>query len=79
VTWEYQTISPDILGFASSLKRPSKYTKLPDMDSTIRGAERARKLREVKVMMQNVNPEGPVEKFNLRTLSESASRLMIEA
>jgi hypothetical protein len=43
--WEAQSLSPDILGFASSVARHSRYVKdVPGVDTTMSGAERARAL-----------------------------------
>ena len=78
VIWESLTISPDILGFASSLAKPSKYMQLPDdldLDETIGGAERARRLGNLRVMMMDVNAKGKVGKIALGTPSENAQRL----
>jgi len=73
--WEHQTIAPDILGFASSIVRHSKYVNFPKGDSTTTGPERARLLADVHVMMQDVRPNADVGRIVLGTVSEKAQRL----
>ena len=73
-----RVIGPDILGFASSITRHNKYMDLPKGDSTMGGAERARMLCDVKVMMQDVKAGSKVGKIALGTMSEGAQRLKPE-
>lgn len=55
------TIAPDILGYVSSLTRDSPYFEtLQSGGSVLSGEERARKLRDVKVQIADVNPEAKV-------------------
>lgn len=68
--FEYHTIGPDILGFASSIVRQSKYISVPKRTSGERGAERAGILKDHQVMMQDVRPNGPVGKIALGTALE---------
>jgi hypothetical protein len=68
--WEYNTIGPNILGFASSIVRGSKHVKVPKGGSTLSGQERARMLGGLKVMMQDVKPQAPVGKIALGTVDE---------
>ena len=70
-----QTISPDVLGFASTVIRKSKYVKLPPVGSAASGAERARALGDIKVMMQDVKPNDPVGRIALGTADSKAARL----
>jgi hypothetical protein len=72
---EMRTISPDIMGFASSVARHSKYVKLPHTDGTMSGAEKARILGATKVMMQDVRPSAEIGKIVLGSASEEAERL----
>jgi len=73
---ESVTVSPDILGFASSLAKPSKYLKLPEeLDGTVGGAERARILENLRVMIQDVNPNGKVGMIGLGNVTENSHRL----
>jgi hypothetical protein len=75
VLLESRTIAPDILGFASSVARHSKYVKLPKVDGTMSGAERARRMGDTRVMMQDVRAESEVGRIVLGTVSEGAMRL----
>jgi len=75
VLLESRTIAPDILGFASSVARHSKYVKLPLVDGTMSGGERAKRLGDVRVMMQDIKPDAEVGKIVLGTVNESAQRL----
>ena len=73
--WDAQTIGPDVLGFASGIIRHSKYIDLPKGDSTMTGAERARMLADVRVMMQDVKGDREVGRIALGTVGEGAQRL----
>jgi hypothetical protein len=75
VLLESRTIAPDILGFASSVARHSKYVKLPHVDGTMSGGERAKMLGDVRVMMQDLKPDAEIGKIVLGTVNESAHRL----
>jgi hypothetical protein len=68
-------IAPDILGFASSIARHNKYVKVPHVDGTMSDGERVKRLRDVRVMMQDVRPDDEVWKIVLGTVNESAQRL----
>jgi hypothetical protein len=70
-----RTIVPDMLGFASSLARKSKYVDLPKVNSSMSGAERARLLGDHRVMMQDVKPEAPVGRVALGSAHAKAKRL----
>jgi len=72
---ESRTIAPDILGFASSVARHSRYVKLPKVDGTMSGGERARRTRDCVVMMQDVRPDDPVGKIVLGSATPGAVRL----
>lgn len=55
------TVAPDILGFVSSLTRDNRYfAPLPPGDSLLDGEQRARKLRNMKVQIQDVRPDSDV-------------------
>jgi hypothetical protein len=75
IWWDARTVSPDVLGFASSVVRKSKYVQLPPVDNAASGAERARALGEVRVMMQDVKPGAPVGRIALGTAHPNAKRL----
>ncbi|KAL4892106.1 hypothetical protein BDV59DRAFT_202997 [Aspergillus ambiguus] len=49
-----RTLTPDILGYVSSLTRENPYVRLPGPASTLSGAERARLLRDVRVRLGDV-------------------------
>lgn len=70
--WEHHTIGPDILGFASSIVRQSKYVSVPKGPSGESGAARAQRLKDHKVMMQDVRPSGPVGKIVLGSALETS-------
>jgi hypothetical protein len=73
IAWfEHHTIGPDILGFASSIVRQSKYISVPKGTSGESGAERARRMKDHKVMMQDVRPSGEVGKIALGTALETS-------
>jgi hypothetical protein len=75
VIWESRTIGPNVLGFASSIVRHSKYIDVPKASSTMSGPERARMMGNVKVMMQDVKACDEVGRIALGTVSEGAQRL----
>lgn len=75
IWWDARTVSPDVLGFASSVVRKSKYVQLPPVASSASGPERARALGDVRVMMQDVKPSAPVGRIALGTFSPNAKRL----
>jgi hypothetical protein len=75
VLLEMRTVRSDILGFASSLARHSKYVKLPPSDGTMSGAERARILGDTRVIMQDARPSAEIGKIVLGTDSEGVQRL----
>lgn len=73
--WEWQTVGPDILSFVNTIVRHSKYIVLPKGSGAMSSAERAKMLKSVKVMMQNVKPDEEVGKIALGTMSEDSRRL----
>ncbi|KUJ11328.1 uncharacterized protein LY89DRAFT_242512 [Mollisia scopiformis] len=75
IWWDARTVSPDVLGFASSVVRKSKYVQLPPVASAASGAERARALGDVRVMMQDVKPSATVGRIALGTAHPNAQRL----
>jgi hypothetical protein len=56
IWWDARIVSPDVLGFASSVVQKSKYVQLPPVDNAAGGVERTRALGDVRVMMQDVKP-----------------------
>lgn len=77
ILWDARTVSPDVLGFASSVVRKSKYVQLPKVNSAASGAERARALGEVRVMMQDVKPTAEVGRIALGTAHANAQKLTL--
>jgi len=76
IWWDARTVSPDVLGFASSVVRKSKYVKLPPVENSASGAERARTLGHIRVMMQDVKPDASVGRIALGTAHPTAKRLV---
>jgi hypothetical protein len=72
VLLESRTTAPDVLGWVSSVARQSKYIKLPKIEGEgpMSGAERAKRLGETRVMMQDVKG-----KIVLGSVTEGAERL----
>jgi hypothetical protein len=75
VIWESRTIGPNVLGFASSIVRNSRYIDAPKISSAMSGPEKARMLGNLKVMMQDVRAGDDVGKIALGTVNEGAQRL----
>jgi hypothetical protein len=77
IYFDARTITPNILGYASSLTRNNKYMDIPKQYkySTMGGAEQARAMKNVKVMLQDVKPGEPVGKIALGTVSPGTRRL----
>lgn len=75
VIWESRTVGPNVLGFASSIVRNSRYIDAPRISSAMSGPEKARLLGDLKVMMQDVRAGDEVGKIALGTVSEGAQRL----
>jgi hypothetical protein len=50
-----RTVAPDIFGYVSSMTRDNPHMHLPDGGSTMSGVERAKALRNVKVMVADLN------------------------
>ena len=66
VILESMLVVPDILGYASSLARNNRYLHLPKLPAKpMSGAERARVIGDVTVIMQDVKPEKEVGKIAL--------------
>jgi hypothetical protein len=72
VLLEMRTISPDILGVASSVARHRRHVDLPETDRTMSRVEKARILDGSRVMMQDIRPNVDVGSIVLGMASESA-------
>ena len=65
-----------MFGFANTLLRNSKYMELPEEieSSTMSGAERARRLADLEVMIRDVKPDSEVGKIALGTKKKNDSK-----
>jgi hypothetical protein len=75
VVIESMTVAPDVLGYVSTVARNSKYLHLPTTNSAMSGGERARKIGQVEVMMQDVKSNADVGRIALGMKHEKAERL----
>ncbi|KAK0649541.1 hypothetical protein B0T16DRAFT_456949 [Cercophora newfieldiana] len=78
VVLETMLVAPDILGYVSTLARNSKYLRLPGIKAGplgMGGAERARRIGGVRVMMQDARPDKEVGRVVLGLEREGAERL----
>lgn len=78
VVVESLTVAPDTLGYVSSVARNSRYLHVKPTSGAMNGPERARKLADTKVMMQDVKANGNVGKIALGLQSEKAVRLQAD-
>lgn len=69
------TVAPDTLGYVSTVARNSRYLHVKPTSGAMTGAERARKLANTKVMMQDVKANADVGKIALGLKSEKAVQL----
>ena len=76
VVLEGMLIAPDVLGYASTLARNSRYLHLPKTAAKpMSGPERARAIGGVKVMIQDVKPDKDVGKIALGLKHDRAEAL----
>jgi len=78
VALETLLVAPDILGYVSTLARNSKYLRLPGIKAGplgMNGAERARRIGGVRVMVQDARPDKEVGRVVLGLEREGAERL----
>lgn len=73
--WEHHTIGPDILGFASSLVRQSRYITGPKGSTAESGSARTNRMKDHEVMMQDVKPDAAIGKIALGTKLETSVSL----
>jgi hypothetical protein len=78
VLLESVLVAPDTLGYVSSVARNSRYLHLPKrkVGGAMSGADRARALRDVQVMMQDVKSDAEVGKIALGMKTDKAVRLV---
>jgi hypothetical protein len=69
------TIAPDVLGYASSVARNSRYIVMPKTSSAMSAGERLLKIGRTEVMMQDVNADAPIGRIALGNKHEKAHRL----
>lgn len=72
------TVAPDTLGYVSTVARNSRYLHMKPTSGAMTGAERARKLADTKVMLQDVKANAGVGKIALGLKSEKAVRLQYD-
>ncbi|KAH8652168.1 hypothetical protein BX600DRAFT_89308 [Xylariales sp. PMI_506] len=75
---ESMTVAPDTLGYVSTVARNSRYLHVKQTSGAMSGAERARKLAETKVMMQDVKSRADVGKIALGLKHENAVKLQAD-
>lgn len=76
IIWEARTISPDFLGFASSVVRSNKSLKKKLLgDTALSGVEKARALASKVVMLQDVKATSEVGKIVLGEATDMSKRL----
>lgn len=75
VVIESITVAPDTLGYVSTVARNSRYLHVKPTSGAMTGAERARKLADTKVMMQDVKAHADVGKIALGLKSDKAVQL----
>ena len=61
-------VGPEFFGVTSSLAHRNRYMRVPSGESTIGGVARARQLRDMRVMLQDVAPDQQVGKMVLGTV-----------
>jgi hypothetical protein len=72
---ESMTVAPDTLGYVSTVARNSRYLQVKPTSGAMTGPERARKLADTKVMMQDVKSKAGVGKIALGLKTEKAVKL----
>ncbi len=81
IALESRLLPPNTLGYVSSVARNSRYIRLPPTDTGgfLNGSERACRLGDVEVMMQDVHADNPaMGKISLCTKTPEAKILEIE-
>jgi hypothetical protein len=68
-------VIPDIFGYASTMARESRYLHLPKTSSAMNGADRARMIGGVEVMLQDVRADAEVGRIALGMKHKGAHRL----
>ncbi|CAK7212230.1 hypothetical protein SBRCBS47491_001387 [Sporothrix bragantina] len=72
---ESRVVAPDILGYASTVARNSRYLHLPATAPGMSGADRVRKFGGTVVMMQDVKKDADVGRIALGNKKEDSAKL----
>lgn len=75
---ESRIVAPDVLGYASTVARNSRYLHLPAMAPGMSGADRVRKFGGTVVMMQDVKKDAPVGKIALGNKKQDSAPLRVD-
>jgi hypothetical protein len=78
VVVESITVAPDTLGYVSTVARNSRYLHVKPTSGAMTGPERARKLADTEVMIQDVKANAGVGKIALGLKSDKAVRLQVD-
>lgn len=78
VAVESITVAPDTLGYVSTVARNSRYLHVKPTSGAMTGPERARKLADTEVMIQDVKANAGVGKIALGLKSDKAVRLQAD-
>lgn len=75
---ESRVVAPDILGYASTVARNSRYLHLPATAPGMSGADRVRKFGGTVVMMQDVKKDAAVGKIALGNKKHDSAPLRVD-
>ncbi|KAL1890955.1 hypothetical protein Sste5346_007952 [Sporothrix stenoceras] len=78
VVIESRVVAPDILGYASTVARNSRYLHLPATAPGMSGADRVRKFGGTVVMMQDVKKDAAVGKIALGNKKHDSAPLRVD-
>ncbi|CAK7234221.1 hypothetical protein SEUCBS140593_008868 [Sporothrix eucalyptigena] len=78
VVIESRVVAPDILGYASTVARNSRYLHLPATTPGMSGADRVRKFGGTVVMMQDVKKDADVGKIALGNKKHDSAPLRVD-
>jgi hypothetical protein len=69
------TVAPDVLGYASSVARNSRYVVMPKTSSAMSAGERLTRIGDTEVMMQDVRAKAQIGRIALGNKHENAYKL----
>lgn len=75
---ESRVVAPDVLGYASTVARNSRYLHLPATAPGMSGADRVRKFGGTVVMMQDVKKDAAVGKIALGNKKHDSAPLRVD-